>query len=110
MQVLKKIPIIAVSQQNREKNEDGATLANIAMADRIGQDSTIVIFLEQKDGVMSLNLVKSRDTASGKKLQYNVDLNRGIFEYIPTEGDGLDGKSCEDLRKEFEGEDEEMPF
>lgn len=110
LQVLKKIPIIAVSQQNREKNEDGATLANIAMADRIGQDSTVVIFLEQKDGVMSLNLVKSRDTASGKKLQYNVDLNRGIFEYIPTESDGLDGKSCEDLRKEFEGEDEEMPF
>lgn len=110
LQVLKKIPIIAVSQQNREKNEDGATLANIAMADRIGQDSTVVVFLEQKDGVMSLNLVKSRDTASGKKLQYNVDLNRGIFEYIPTESDGLDGKSCEDLRKEFEGEDEEMPF
>ena len=59
--MLKKIPIIAVSQQNREKTDNGATTANIAQTDRISQDSTILIFLEQKDNVLTLNLAKSRD-------------------------------------------------
>ena len=37
-------------------------LENIAQSDRIGQDSTIVIFFEQNDGVLKLNLTKSRDS------------------------------------------------
>lgn len=109
LQVLKKMPIISVSQQNRARVEYGATLANIAQADRIGQDSTIVIFLEQKDGVMTLNLVKSRDSGAGKKLQYSIDLDKGIFQYIPTENDGLNGSGCQELKNEYE-EDEDEPF
>ena len=87
LQVLKQIPIISVSQQNRSNTEKGTGLEHIAQADRIGQDSTIVIFLENKDDEFTLSLVKSRDSANGKKLKYNIDFDKGIFEYIPEEKD-----------------------
>lgn len=86
LQVLKKIPIIAVSQQNRETGIDGKVgTANVAQSDRISQDSTVMVFLEQKDRVLTLNLVKARDSVAGAKLQYAVDLNRGIFQFIPND-------------------------
>lgn len=105
LQTLKKIPIISVSQQNRASTEGGVSTANIAQSDRFGQDSTIVIFLEQKENVLTLTLTKSRDSANGKKLQYAVDFDKGIFTYIPTETDALEGSQCEELRQEYEYED-----
>ena len=107
LQVLKKIPIIAVSQQNREKTENGATTANIAQSDRISQDSTILIFLEQKDSILTLNLVKSRDSETGKMLKYAIDLNKGIFEYIPSDKDNV--STQEDINALYE-EYEDNPF
>ena len=105
LQVLKKIPIISVSQQNRQSTENGVSSANVAQSDRISQDSTLLLFLEQKDNVMTLNLVKSRDSINGKKLSYAIDLDRGIFTYIPEENNGINGSGCDELKKEFEGED-----
>lgn len=104
LQVLKKIPIIAVSQQNRSIVDENATIdvSHIAQADRIGQDSTVVIFIEQKDGVMTLHLAKARDATSGTKIKYAIDLDKGIFNFIPNEDDAFGGKGCEDLRREFE--------
>lgn len=107
LQVIKQIPIIAVSQQNREKTENGATTANIAQSDRISQDSTILIFLEQKDSVLTLNLVKSRDSETGKNLKYAIDLNRGIFQYIPSDKDNV---STEEEINALHDEYEENPF
>ena len=106
LQVMKKIPIIAISQQNREKTENGATTANIAQSDRISQDSTILIFLEQKDSVLTLNLAKSRDSETGKTLKYAIDLNRGIFNYIPESNNALTGEGSQELYEEYE----ENPF
>lgn len=88
LQVVKRIPIISVSQQNREKMDDGKgnkafDTTQVAMSDRIAQDSTQIIFIERKDDLMRLHLVKSRDTANGKILTYKVDLNKGIWQYIP---------------------------
>lgn len=105
LQVLKKIPIIAVSQQNRESTENGVSAANVAQSDRISQDSTLLIFIENKDNVMTLNLVKSRDSINGKKLSYAIDLDKGIFTYVPEGNNAVNGSGCDDLRKEFEGED-----
>lgn len=85
LQVMKQIPIIAVSQLNRTKaEEDGEqSTTMIAGADRIGQDATCIIMLDRKDDDKFIfNLVKSRDGVSGKKITYQVDLNRGIFKYI----------------------------
>lgn len=109
LQVLKHIPIIAVSQQNRAPGDvDGkVTTANVSQSDRIAQDSTILVFLEQKDKILTLNLVKARDSVNGIKLQYAIDLNKGLFTYIPNESDGTDLASSEALRAEFDASNEE---
>ena len=89
LQVMKKIPIVSVSQQNRTTTESGKQdTTQIAQSDKIGQDSTMIIFLEKKDTNMKLTLVKSRDSENGAVLNYMVDLNLGIFTYIPSEEDG----------------------
>lgn len=102
LQVMCHIPIIAVSQQNRELAENGAGTQNIAQTDRISQDSTVILFLEQADNVLTLNLAKSRDSESFRKLRYCIDLNKGIFQYIPEENNALEGEGADELRKEYE--------
>ena len=104
LQVMKRIPIITVSQQNRESTEEGLSTKFVAQSDRIGQDSTVVIFLEKKDNVLTLVLAKSRNSESGKKLQYAIDLDKGIFTYIPAESDALNGQSSDDLKREYDGD------
>lgn len=107
LQVLKKIPIISVSQQNRESTEAGIDTRNISQSDRIGQDSTIVIAFEQKDNVMTMHLIKSRDSARGSQLKYAIDLNRGIFNFIPVDGDATGGEGTQELKDEYEYAEDE---
>ena len=98
LQVLKRIPIISVSQQNRASTENGVGTEMVAQSDRISQDSTILIFIErEKDNknIIKLNLVKSRDSENGKVLCYNVDLNRGLFTYIPGKDDNESAVSAD---------------
>ena len=85
LQVLKRIPIISVSQQNRASTENGPGTEHVSQSDRISQDSTILIFIERKKdtNTIFLELVKSRDSENGKKLAYDVDFNKGEFRYIP---------------------------
>ena len=109
LQTLKRIPIVAVSQQNRNSTENGVGLEHIAQSDRIAQDSTIVLFFEQKDGIMTMHLVKSRDSVNMKDLKYNINLNTGTFIYIPEDDNAVDGEGVEELRKQF-NEDEEDVF
>lgn len=89
LQTIKRIPIICVAQQNREKVEGGFSTTQIARADKIAQDSSIIIFLERKDDLMRLHVEKSRQSGAGQILSYRIDLNRGIFDYIPGERDAL---------------------
>ena len=102
LQVLKKIPIIAVSQQNRSSTESGISTSHVAQSDRISQDSTLLLFLEQKDDILTVNIVKSRDSETNKKLRYAIDLDKGIFNYIPEENNALEGEGCDDLKNEYE--------
>lgn len=97
LQVMKRIPIIAISQQNRSDTSAGIGTEHIAQSDRISQDSTTIIFIEQKDSVMTLTLAKSRDSIAGKKLKYAVDLNTGLFNFIPEDAD-----STNELKDEYE--------
>lgn len=97
LQSLKRIPIIAISQQNRSSTENGLNTTLIAQSDRIGQDSTLVLFLEQKDGILTLNIVKSRFSASNKKLQYAIDFDKGMFTYIPSNEEKTD-KTLDDYQ------------
>ena len=107
LQVLKRIPIITVSQQNRASTDNGLNTTMIAQSDRIGQDSTVVLFFEQKDGIMTLSLTKARDVANGKELQYTVNFDKGVFEYMPNSLDGTASSNVESLKDEYElsGED-----
>ena len=77
-------------------------LEHVAQSDRIAQDSTIVLFFEQKDGIIKMHLVKSRDSANMKDLSYAVDFDRGIFQYIPEENNALDGQGANELLEEYE--------
>lgn len=87
LQTVKRIPIICVCQQNREKIENGTfDTTQLAQSDKIGQDSSCIIFIERKDDLMRLHLVKSRNSGANNTLTYKVDLNTGYFQYIP-EGD-----------------------
>ena len=110
LQVLKKIPIIAVSQQNRQSIEDGINLTHISQSDRIGQDSTIVLALERKDDVLIVNLLKSRNSENSAQFKYAVDFDKGIFEYINIENDGLKGFKSKELQSEFDYDEEESVF
>lgn len=104
LQVLKKIPIISVSQQNRASTENGVGTEHVAQSDRIGQDSTIIIFFEQKEldsdkdlekladiskissiysKFIKISLVKSRDSVNMKELKYFFDFDKGLFKHIP---------------------------
>ena len=104
------IPLITVSQQNRTKlDEGGKKTDTIAQTDRIGQDSTIVIFLEYDNNVLSMILSKSRDSAKDLTLKYAWDINFGKFIYMPESDDATGGDQCDDLKKHFDecdGEDD----
>lgn len=87
LQVMTHVPIIAAVQQNRSDTENGITAANVAQSDRIAQDATLILALEKKDDVMTIYLIKSRDSSNGNKFKYEVDFNRGYFKYLPEEGE-----------------------
>jgi replicative DNA helicase len=110
LQVMKKIPVIAVSQQNRSATDDGPSTANVAQSDRISQDSTVIIFLEQKDGILTLNLVKARDAVNGKKIHYACDFDKGIFNFIPEGDEELSKSNSNELLDEYEYKEGENVF
>jgi replicative DNA helicase len=94
LQVMSKIPIVCVSQMNRTKNEeeDSIDSTQISQSDRVGQNATIIIGIsrDKKDkDLFKLHIVKSRDSNAGNVISYKVDLNRGIFDYIPSDKDGI---------------------
>lgn len=98
LQVLKRIPIISVSQQNRTKNDDkdddSIDTTQLAMSDRIAQDATFILGItrdKKDDTIMTIHVVKSRDSANGQRLNYCVDLSNGTFVYIPDENDAVQG-------------------
>lgn len=107
LQVRTQIPIISVSQQNRGSTDNGVGNELIAQSDRIGQDATIVLFFEYKDGIGTMTLTKSRDSSNSKKLKYAWDINHGTFEYLPEDNDATGGSSCDDLKHQYDMDTDE---
>ena len=96
LQVTEHIPIISVSQQNRSAvDDDGfAGTENIAQSDRIAQDATLILFLSKKDDILTVYIGKGRDGGTGETFKYNIDLDKGRYNYIPdgdTDDDEEDG-------------------
>ena len=108
LQLKAKIPIIAISQQNRGKDDDDTKdldVSRISQSDRIGQDSSIVFFVQQdyNNNILTLTAAKVRDGDTGKKFKYAVDFNKGIFNYLPN---GNENKSAGNaLKAEYDGYD-----
>lgn len=102
LQVLLKIPIISVCQQNRTSTENGVGTTHISQSDKIGQDSTVIIAIDQKDDVFKVELIKSRDSVNGKSIKYAVDFDKGIFTYIPEIDNAVDGDGVAALIGQFE--------
>lgn len=106
LQVMKKIPIIAASQQNRTSTENGVGSEHIAQSDRIAQDSTTILFLERDksdENTLLVEIVKSRDNEVGKTLKYKVNFNTGTFDYIPEEdvNNSYHNKYDKDIEEDF---------
>ena len=118
LQVKYRIPIISVSQMNRTKEEDGEQdTTQIGLADRIGQDATVVLMLargsssknkEEKENkekdLLYINIVKSRDGGDNRKLTYKADFNYGRFTYIP------ENLSAEEAKQTYDAYDGDGVF
>ena len=103
------IPIIVVVQSNREgaRNED-LELENIRDSDGIAFNASLVLSVQQKDDILQLGLKKSRNSRTGVKLSYLWDIDKGIFEYIPSENSNInDSERSEELRRRYEVEEDE---
>ena len=102
LQRLKKIPMIAASQLNREDvSENGPTTRNISESDRIGHDATTVLFIEKKGDNVILNIGKARNARTGDKLTYAWNINMGTLHYIPTDEDARKGEGSKDVEKSY---------
>ena len=103
-----QIPIIMAVQLNREveKDED-PDISNIMGSDRIGQDATFILSLQNKDSNLVMQIMKSRDGRRGDKLIYHWDVDKGLLTFIPTSNDATKGKYVEKVKNEYEknGED-----
>ena len=108
LQVMKKIPFIVVSQQNRGETENGPDSKNISGSDRIAQDATTILFFEQKDGKLTMFLGKARDAKVGDKLTYAWDIDKGIFTFLPSENDATNGAHTEEVRESFKDKDDSV--
>ena len=99
-----KIPIIVVCQSNREgaKEEEGPDLENIRDSDGIAYNASTVIAVRQKGPGVELALRKNRNGRNGDKLTYLWDIDKGQFNYIPSdEADNHDSQHIESVKKEF---------
>ncbi len=88
------IPIIVVVQSNRSGAKDKDTegtpeLESIRDSDGISHNATKVIALRQTGAGLEFGIKKHRDGVSGGKLIYYWDIDKGIFNYIPSGEDAV---------------------
>ena len=102
LQRLKKIPILAASQLNREDmSVEGPSTRNISGSDRIGQDATTVLFIERQSDKVIFTVGKARNAKTGDKLTYIWNVNLGSLFYAPTENDAMKGESAAELKNSY---------
>jgi replicative DNA helicase len=104
------IPIIVVVQSNRNgvRTDDSAEtpdLENIKDSDGIAQNATKVIAIRQVGGALQLDVKKHRDGENGGRVLYYWDIDKGDFNYIPSETDSTSennkSESIAKVRQEF---------
>lgn len=111
-----KIPILIVVQANRggvaEKDTDGTPeLENIRDSDGIAMNASKVISIRQtNDGVLKMEVKKQRFGSVGGKLNYNWDINTGVFTFIPSYDDAEPQQQTEmkvrEVKKQFKDKED----
>jgi len=105
-----RVPIIVAALSNRsgvKRDEDEGTpeLETIRDSDGIAQNATKVISLRQTGAGLEFGIKKHRDGITGDKLIYYWDIDRGIFNYIPSGVDSVGSerreRKIDDLKKSF---------
>ena len=87
------VPVLVVVQANRTgvvDNEQGGTpeLESIRDSDGISHNASKVLSIRQdKDGMLEMGIKKSRFGAVGGKLKYHWNIDKGIFEFVPSYDD-----------------------
>ena len=109
------IPILVVVQANRsgvvdKESDDTPELENIKDSDGIGANASKVLAIRQtKDGVLIMQIKKQRFGPVNGKLQYVWDIDKGEFEFMPSDDDAEPAektkKRIEKTRKAIEKED-----
>lgn len=89
-----QIPILVVVQSNRqgvkEKDSEGTPdLETIRDSDGIAQNATKVISLRQTGEGLELGIKKHRDGASGGKVVYCWDIDKGVFHFIGSDDESM---------------------
>ena len=88
-----KIPIFVVVQANRNgvvDNDNGGTpeLESIRDSDGISHNASKVLSIRQdKDGTLEMGIKKQRFGSVGGKLKYHWDINKGVFDFLPSYDD-----------------------
>lgn len=86
-----KIPVIGLAQANRDgikkNSSDTPTLENIKESDDISHNSSKVLGIRQSNGNLIIDVLKNRNGKCRAKLQYDWNIDKGEFYYIPTADD-----------------------
>lgn len=102
------IPILVVVQSNRdgikEDSNDTPALENIRDSDGIAHNATKVISLRQKEDNLIMEVKKNRDGTTGNKLTYFWDIDKGQFDWIPSDDDSATEERKEERREEIKKE------
>ena len=112
-----RVPVLIVVQANRrgvavgEEDESAPELDKIKDSDGMGANASKVISLRQlKDNVLRLEIKKQRFGPVGGKLNYQWDINRGIFTNIPSDDDAQPRHKSEekvrDVKKSFKDKED----
>ena len=116
-----KIPVVVVVQSNRGgvQEENAPELENIRDSDGIAHNASKVLSIRQlpkKDetwnNVLRLEIKKQRFGPVGGRLDYVWDIDKGDFQFIPSDGDAEPEETTEkkvaSLRKQYN--DSEVVF
>lgn len=82
-----KIPVLVVSQSNRGGVKDDGTpdLENIRDSDGLAFNASLVLSTRQRDPGMELSVKKNRNGVTGINLVYAWDIDKGEFNYVPSD-------------------------
>ena len=47
----------------------------------------MILFLSQKDNILTISIGKARDGGTGRVFKYNIDLDKGRYNYIRDDDD-----------------------